>query len=333
MVKRGLNSWVSTLVAVTLTAAIFSGCGAAQKAIKSGDGETIYNMAMELYEAEKWSKAAKMFEYAAPYYANRPIEDSLQFYIARCRFKNGEFDEAVYQLDNFRRKYGRSAYIEDVEGMYTLSHYYLAPAPERDQSPTLLAISVIDEFKARYPNSNEMEQFNEMREELVKRLHESSYLSAYTYYNIGRYKSAIVALRNALKKYPDSAFREEIFYYTVASAYHLALNSIDHKREERYLNMVDNYYSFIGEYPDSEYRADVENMERKARKFLDNIKSGMTAEEATALQDEELKQAKKELKAEQKAQKKECKSGEAKERRSNNGGAAGRINRRKHNKL
>ncbi len=289
MVKRAIKNLASTIIFATLSVAVLSGCSAAHKVIKSGDAEAIYTMAMGYYEVEKWNKAANLFEHAVPYYANQPIEDSLQFYIARCRFKNGEFDEAIYNLDNFRRKYGRSAFIEDAEGMYTLAHYYLAPSPERDQSPTLLAISVIDEFQSRYPNSEERPQFIEMREELVKRLHESSYLSAYTYYNIGRYKSAIVAMRNALKKYPESAFREQIFYYTVASAYHLALNSVENKKEERYLNMVDNYFSFIAEYPESEHRQDVETMYRKARKFLENIKSGMTAEEATAEQKAEQK--------------------------------------------
>lgn len=34
---------------------------------------------------------------------------------------------------------------------------------------------------------------------LTQRLHDKTYLNAYTYYKIGRYKSAIVALKNALK--------------------------------------------------------------------------------------------------------------------------------------
>ncbi len=288
---------LTTIAIVAGAAAVLSGCSATQKAMKSGDVETVRTIAMERYEAQKWSKAASLFDYLAPYSINQPDEDTLQYYIIRSRFKNDEFDYAVSIIENFRRKFGRSPFIEDVEGMYTLSHYYLAPQPERDQAPTMLAITVIDEFLARFPNSDKRKEFSDMKEELIKRLHESSYLNAYTYYNIGRYKSAIVALRNAVKKYPESAFREDILYYTVASAYHLAVNSVQSKREERYLNMIDNYYSFIAEYPESERRQEVDNMERKARKYLDNIRSGMSDEEAIAA-DEEPKNGKRSRKIE-----------------------------------
>ena len=135
-----------------------------------------------------------------------PREDSLSFYNARCKFMNHDWEEAAAQLDTYRRKFSRSPFIENAEGMYALCHYYMAPTPERDQSMTTQAIIAITEFMSRYPDSEYIPEFTEMLNDLTGRLMTKSYLNAYTYYKIGRYKSAIVAFKNALKRYPDSPY-------------------------------------------------------------------------------------------------------------------------------
>jgi outer membrane protein assembly factor BamD len=98
---------------------------------------------------------------------------------------------------------------------------------------------------------------------------EKSYLNAYTYYKIGRYKSAIVAFKNSLKQYPESHRKEDIMYYTTVSAYRLAANSIESKQMDRYLATIDYYFSFISEFPESKYRKELENIVERSRDFID----------------------------------------------------------------
>ena len=45
------------------------------------------------------------------------IELYVSFFNARCKFKNRDYDTASALFDDFRRKFGRSAFIEDAEGM------------------------------------------------------------------------------------------------------------------------------------------------------------------------------------------------------------------------
>jgi outer membrane protein assembly factor BamD len=94
-------------------------------------------------------------------------------------------------------------------------------------------------------------------------------MNAYTYYKIGRYKSAIVAFKNAMKQHPTSPYTEEMMYYTTVSAYRLAENSVESKQLDRYLAMVDNYYSFLAEYPESKHIKELERMAKNARNFID----------------------------------------------------------------
>jgi len=127
---------------------------------------------------------------------------------------------------------------------------------------------------ARYPKSDKCENFRKINKELVQRLHDKAYLSAYTYYKIGRYNSAIAALKNALKQYPDSNHREEIMFLIVDAGYRYASNSVEEKQTDRYLSMLDSYLSFKEEFPESKHIKEVEHMATQARDFLDKNKSG-----------------------------------------------------------
>lgn len=249
--------------------AVGVGCNPTKKIIKSGDPDLIYDEALKYYEQEEWSKASKLFETAEPYFEGTRREDTLMFYMARCMFKERDYDSASQLLDNFRRTYGRSAFIEDVEGMYTLCYYYMSPKPERDQTLTQQAIVVIDEFTSRYPDSEQLDVFADLRVELVNKLHVKAFNNAYIYYKIGKYKSAIMTFKNVLKRYPESAQRETVLYYIVLSSYDLAHNSVLSKKEDRYLDMIDSYYTFIAEFPESVYRKELDDKLRRARKYIE----------------------------------------------------------------
>ena len=86
---------------------------------------------------------------------------------------------------------------------------------------------------------------------------------------MGRYKAAIVAFKNAMKRYPNSPRTEEMMYYMTVSSYRLAANSVESKQEDRYLAMLDAYYSFVAEYPESKHIKELDRMAKEARTFLD----------------------------------------------------------------
>ena len=250
-------------------AIILGGCSGMHALLKSGQPELIYSKALEYYQKEKWQRASTLFEGVQHYYTGSSREDSISFFNARCTYKNRDFDTASTLLDDFRRKFGRSAFIEDAEGMYALCFYYLSPGPSRDQTMTGHALIAINEFMSRYPQSDRVENFRKINTELTERLHEKAYLNAYTYYKTGKYKSAIVAFKNALKQYPESKRREEIMYLIVDSGYRLASNSISEKQTDRYLSMLDSYLSFKEEFPESTHIKSLDRMAQQARDYLD----------------------------------------------------------------
>lgn len=262
------QTFLYALCGITLLV-VLSGCAGINNLLRSGKPDLIYSKAMEYYQQEKWSRASTLFEGVEHYYAGSSREDSISFFKARCKFKNRDYETASTLLDDFRRKFGRSAFIEDAEGMYALCFYYLAPGPSRDQTMTGQALIAINEFMSHYPESDQADNFHKINEELTQRLHDKAYLNAYTYYKIGRYKSAITALKNALKQFPESSHREQIMYLIVDSSYRFASNSVAEKQTDRYLSMLDSYLSFKEEFPESAHMKELDRMAAHAKDYLD----------------------------------------------------------------
>jgi len=264
-----MKKFLTYAVCGTALAAALGGCSGMNALLNSGQPDLIYAKAMEYYDKGKWTRASTLFEGCQHYYTGTPREDSISFFNARCKYKNRDYDTASALLDDFRRKFGRSLFIEDAEGMYAMCYYYLSPGPTRDQTMTGNALIAINEFMSRYPKSTRIEQFRQINRELTERLHEKAYLNAYTYYKIGRYNSAITALKNALRQYPDSKHREEIMYLIVDSGYRFASNSVQDKQTDRYLDMLDSYLSFKEEFPESKHLKELDRMAQHARDYLD----------------------------------------------------------------
>ena len=267
-----MKKFTLNLIVVAAVAALFLSCSGLGKVVKSGDPELIYQTALKLYRAEKWTRASDMFEACQGYYVGSEREDSIAFFSARSKFKDRDYHEASLGFDEFRRKFGRSSFIEDAEGMYALCEYYMAPEPSRDQSLTAKAIVSINNFMERYPESERNEAFRGIIEELTGRLHEKNFLNAYSYFKTEKYKSAVIAFRNALKNYDETPYREQIMYYIVVSNYRLAHNSVAEKQADRYLSMLDSYYSFIEEYKESKYSKELARYFKEAKDFIDKNK-------------------------------------------------------------
>ena len=103
---------------------------------------------------------------------------------------------------------------------------------------------------------------------LRERLDRKEFENARLYYKMEDYLAARVALRNVLKDNAENLYREDILYYTAMASYHYARMSVQAKQKERYLTFVDDYLNFIGEYPESKYRRELDAMYRRSQRAL-----------------------------------------------------------------
>ena len=100
---------------------------------------------------------------------------------------------------------------------------------------------------------------------LDERLDQKAFENARLYYKMEDYKASRVALRNVLKDKSDNIYREDILYYIAMSSYKYALNSVSSKQKERYMQFEDDYLNFVGEYPESKYRKELDALYKKVK--------------------------------------------------------------------
>lgn len=262
--SRKILYWAALLC----TLAALCSCGGYNQILKSRDSELKYRTALEYFDQKKYQKAANLFSDVAEDFAGTMREDTVVFFTAASFYFMGDHDTSGSLFDDFRRRYGRSPFLEEAEYMYAMGYYYSSPAPERDQTNTTLALMAIDTYLERYPNSDKREEMLTRVGELTQKLHDKAYLNAKTYYDTGKYKAAVVALKNAIDRYPESNHREELMFLVLKSGFELAENSIVVLQRDRYQKALDYYYSFAGEYPESRYIKEADKMERKAQEFL-----------------------------------------------------------------
>jgi outer membrane protein assembly factor BamD len=210
-----------------------------------------------------------------------PQEDSLYFYYGASYFVAQDYQASQDIFDNFRRRYGSSRFIEQVEYMYASGFYELSPDPRNDQSITIRGISAISEFMGRYPDTEHRAICEQRLEILRRKLYTKSYENARLYYTIGKYNAAVRAINNAIDEYPQSPFREELMYLATRSAYLYAKNSVPAQMTNRYLTMMDNYYNLVSEYPETRHLREVEQMRDEARKHIEASTTTKNASESS----------------------------------------------------
>ena len=98
--------------------------------------------------------------------------------------------------------------------------------------------------------------------------------NAQLYYNLGtyggnNYESAIIVARNAIKDYPYSKYKEDLELLILKARYQEARESVDERKAERYAEVVDEYYSFINNYPDTPNRKEADNIFAIASRYAE----------------------------------------------------------------
>jgi outer membrane protein assembly factor BamD len=155
-----------------------------------------------------------------------------------------------------------------------MSHYNCVVDTRLDQSNTMDALTEFSNFLEYYPDTKLRPQTQDMIFNLQDKLVEKEYMSAKLYFDLGTYRgncmsyddnnfvACIVTAQNALKDYPYASpeRKEELSIMILRSKYYLARHSIVEKRVERFRDVVDEYYAFLNEFPESQYLKEAKNI-------------------------------------------------------------------------
>jgi len=240
-------------------------CNNYQKVLKSSDYDLKYQTAMELYKKKDYTRAYPLFEELVSVKRGTTAAEDIYYYYCFCNYYMDDLVSASYHFEQFAKTYPNSPRAEQAAYMVAYCYYLGSPQYSLDQTNSLKAIDQMQVFINQYPSSARVDTCNTLIDQLRSKLERKSFESSMLYYKTMNYKAAIISLKNTLKDFPTTLYREEIMFTVLKSSFLLAENSVDSKKAERYKNTMDAYYAFIDKFATGKDVREAEQIFENAR--------------------------------------------------------------------
>jgi len=240
------------LVICSCVALLVASCKSEYTAVyKHGDTETKYEYAKECFANGSFQHAIDLLEEVVTMKKGTEEAQECLYMLAMAQYCNQDFESASATFKKYGTSYPRGIYAEPAAFYVGQSLYQSAPEPRLDQSPTKGAITAYQQFIDLYPDSKLRAQANDRLYELHS-----------------NYTSCIITAQNCLKDYPYCKEREAFMVLIMKSKFHLAENSSEEKRLERYRDAEDECYGFINEFPESKNASTAQKYIEKCKKVI-----------------------------------------------------------------
>lgn len=280
------------LIVLSFGLVMLCSCGEYVAVQKSADYDYRYEFAKASFVEGKYAQASAMLgDVLAIMKGTSNAEESL-YLLAQSEFCDHNYDIATTYFKKYYQTYPKGIYVQQARYYSAYSLYMQTPEARLDQSATLDAIREFQNFMDYYPDSELKPRAQQMVMELQDKLVEKEYLAAKLYYDLGtymincayggsNYEAAVVTAQNALKEYPYASpdRREELSVLVLRSKYQLAKESVPDKRIQRFRDAIDEYYSFVNDYPESKYLDEAKSIFKHAEDIVKRKKLNLDEED------------------------------------------------------
>ncbi len=288
-----------------LVLTMLSACSEYSAVLKSNDYEYRYEAAKALYADGHYRQAAELFSMLlAPLKGTSYGEESL-YMLAESNLRAKDYESAAMFFKKYYQVYPKGHYMEMARFNSGYSLYKQVADIRLDQTSTMEAIREYQDFLDYCPNTGLKEQTHAVIYELQDRLVEKEYLSAKLYYDLGtytlnsiyggnNYEACVVTAQNALNDYPyaSAGLREDLSILILRAKYHLARQSVEAKRVERFRDAIDEYYAFENDFPESRYLQEANSIFRYSQRMVERKGGLLTDDDALVEKDGILEESK-----------------------------------------
>ena len=245
---------------------LLNACSEYSNVLKSADYEYKYEAAKALYAEGHYRQASELFGLLLiPLKGTSYGEESL-YMLGESNLKARDYESAVLYFKKYYQTYPKGSYMEMSRYNTGYSLYKQTPDIRLDQTSTMEAIREFQNFLDYCPETNLKEQAHTIIYDMQDKLVMKEYQSAKLYYDLGtytfnciyggnNYEACVVTAQNALKDYPYASanLREELSILVLRAKYHLARQSVEERRVERFRDAIDEFYAFQNDFPESNY--------------------------------------------------------------------------------
>jgi len=261
------------ILVLAAVAFVLSGCTEYSRVLKSKDLDYKYEYAKRAFDQGKWAQTTTILtDLVTPLKGSARGEEAL-YLLAMSHYNNKDYLNSGLYFKSYYQRYPKGKYAEDARFYAGYGYYLDSPDAQLDQSETIKGIQELRGFIDFFPHSERVPQAQNAMFELQDKLTLKELQNAQLYYNLGsymgnNYRSAIIVADNALKTYPFTKYREALELIKLKAKYQEARQSVDEKKNERFRDVIDEYYSFINNFPDSDNRNEADNIFKIAQNNL-----------------------------------------------------------------
>ncbi len=256
---------------MALLSLLFPACSEYNKVVKSTDIEYKYAKSLEYYNNKEYHKSLPILEELIGLTRGTQRAEDVYYYYAKSQYGVKDYYLANYYLKTFTKTFSISTRCEECLFLAAECSYNLSPTFTLDQTDTQNSIDEYQLFLDKYPNSNLRDSANVRVSRLNNKLEQKAYENARIYSKTLKYKAASASLKDFIKKYPESRYKEEAMYLIVMNSYQYAIGSIDEKKLERLRLTSENYLTFASAFPKSKWLNDAESYYKKSQKQIEGL--------------------------------------------------------------
>ncbi|MBD5371137.1 MAG: outer membrane protein assembly factor BamD [Bacteroides sp.] len=249
---------------------ILGGCGEYNKMLKSKDADLKFEYAKKCYDQGKYLQAVTLLGDVITPLRGGPKGEEALYLLGMSYYQNKDYLNSGVYFKTYYGRYPKGQFAEQARFYSGYGYYLDSPEAQLDQSSTIKAIEELQAFIDYFPRSEKVNMAQNAIFELQDKLTLKELQNAQLYYNLGNflgnnYRSAIITSENALKTYPYSRYREDFELLILKSKFQEARNSVEEKKEDRFRDVIDEYFSFVNNFPESKNLKEAETIYNIAR--------------------------------------------------------------------
>ena len=268
----------SKIAGIFLFSILLVSCGEYNTVLKLTDIDRKFEYAKKYFDEGKFSRAATLLEEVVQMRRASSRGEEALYLLAQSYYGMKDYLTASEYFSSCYKTYPKGEYAELARYYSAYGLFLESPDPRLDQTQTYKAMEQFQDFTDLYPQSEWKEAAQKVLFELQEKLALKELLTVQLYYNLGNYLiysfpggnylSCVITAQNAMRSYPFTKYREEFMYYTFKSKYEMAMQSVDEKKDFRYRDVMDEYYSYVNEYPEGKYEKEIKHLRQNVEKEL-----------------------------------------------------------------
>lgn len=179
-----------------------------------------YEKGLAELKEENYPEALRYFTYVKQKFPFSKFAALAELAAADTEFGRGSYQESIDAYKSFLRLHPKHEKVEEGYVSFRIAEarvkempddwFLIPPSYEKDQSAVMDALRELNNLVDRFPNSKYVKPAQEYRRAVLRRLIDHEVFVARFYLDRGHPKGAILRIKEALRRYPDSGRDAEL---------------------------------------------------------------------------------------------------------------------------